>query len=130
MASQISQSSNQASTGDSLVNINDANGSPIIAINNELGVRDTLNVGSQYRAQSVTTSAAEALGGTTILVNRKMISITPTNGVIYWGTNNSVTSVTGSPLFPNSTLFLSCTDNVQVWVIGTATTDVRIAEFS
>jgi hypothetical protein len=130
MASNISQSNNQAVTGDLIVNINDASGNPLASINSQLETRDVLNVSSQYRAQSVTTTAAQALGGATILVNRKLISITPTNGVIYWGTNSSVTATTGSPLFPNNTLFLSCTDNSQVWIIGTATTDVRIAEFS
>lgn len=96
----------------------------------QVPTRDVLNISSQYRAQSVTTTAAQALGAATILVNRKMISITPINGIIYWGTNASVTTVNGSPLFPNNTLFLSCTDNSQVWIIAVTTTDVRIAEFS
>lgn len=95
----------------------------------ELFVRDVLNVSVQNRAQSVTTSAAEALGGATILVNRKMLQITPTNGTIYYGATG-VTTVTGTPIFPNNTLFLDVTDNVHIFVIAAATTDARIIEYS
>lgn len=93
-------------------------------------VRDVLNVGAQSRAQSVTTTAAEALGAATILANRKLIHITPTNGIIYWGYTSGVTTATGSPLLPNNTLWLSVTDNVHVFLIAAATTDVRIGELS
>lgn len=130
MSSQISQSSNQSGAGNLVVNNNDGAGNALGSTNNQLQTRDVINVSSQYRAQSVTTTAAEALGASTILVNRKLIMITPTNGIIYWGTNSSVTSVTGSPIFPNSTLSLSFTDNLHVFLIGTATTDVRIMEAS
>lgn len=97
---------------------------------NSMPVVDVIATATQYRAQSVTTTSAQALGAATVLSNRKMISITPTNGVIYWGGNSSVTTATGSPIFPNNTLFLSFTDNVPVWLIASATTDVRILEAS
>lgn len=97
---------------------------------NSMPVVDTIATATQYRAQSVTTTAAQALGGASVLANRKFISITPTNGVIYWGGNSSVTITTGSPLFPNNTLMLSFTDAVGVWLIAPATTDVRILEAS
>lgn len=108
----------------------DASGNNLNSTNNQLQVTDVLNVSSQYRAQSITTSAAEALGAATILVNRKMITITPTNGTIYFGTNSSVTTATGTPIFPNNTLFLDVTNNVHIFVIAAATTDCRIVEFS
>lgn len=93
-------------------------------------VVDVIATSSQYRAQSVTTTAGEALGAGTILSGRKLLMITPTNGIIYWGTSNAVTTTTGTPLFPNSTLSLSFTDNVHVWLIAAATTDTRIVEAS
>lgn len=96
----------------------------------QLPSRDVINIGSQSRAQSVTTSAAQALGAASILVNRKFISITPTNGTVYYGTNSSVTTTTGMPLFANQTLTISFTDNVQLWVIAAATTDMRVMEGS
>lgn len=99
-------------------------------ISGDLYTKDLINITSQYRAQSVTTSAAEAIGGATRLVNRKVISITPTNGTLYWGTSSSVTTVTGTPLFAFQTLVLAFTDNVPVYVIAAATIDCRIMEGS
>lgn len=97
---------------------------------NSMPVVDILTTGSQYRAQSVTTSAALALGGASALTDRKMIHITPTNGTIYWGYNSSVTTSNGTPLFTNQTLYLSIGTGVTVYVIAAATTDARIAELS
>lgn len=108
----------------------DGAGAAITSINSQLETADILNTSSQYRAQSVTTTAAEALGAATILANRKFISITPTNGTIYWGTSNTVTTATGSPLIANSTLFLSVGVNIHIFVIAAATTDARILEAS
>lgn len=96
----------------------------------QISVKDVLNVTAQQRAQSVTTSAAEALGAATILSNRKLLHITPTNGTIYWGYVNTVTISTGTPLFPNNTLWLSVTDNIHVYVIAATTIDTRIGELS
>ncbi len=112
------------------VQLQDNSGNSVLSINNQLETRDVLNVSSQYRAQSVTTSAAEALGGSTILANRKLLHFTPTNGTLYWGYDSSVTTSTGSPVFPNNTVFLSVTNNVHVYVISATTTDVRIGEVS
>lgn len=135
----ISQSTNQDSPGSTSIigegtsgtatgGVVSVQGAGVTAV--QLPARDIINISSQYRVQSVTTTAAEALGGATILANRKMIAITPTNGTLYWGTNSSVTSTTGTPIFANTTLFLSFSDNVHVFVIGTATTDVRVMEAS
>lgn len=117
-------------SGRILIDINDGGGNPIASINSELLVTDIINTASQYRAQSVTTTAAEALGGATILSNRKVLVITPTNGTIYWGTSNTVTTATGTPLFANQMLTLAFTNSVHVFVIAAATTDVRILEAS
>lgn len=117
-------------SGNQTVLIKDGNGNNTTVDNGQLLTQDTLGTSSQYRAQSVTTTAAEALGAATILVNRKMLTITPTNGIIYFGTNSSVTTTTGTPIFPNNTLFLDVTDNLHIFVIAAATTDARIIEFS
>jgi len=98
--------------------------------NRNIQVADSIDISSQYRAQSVTTTAAEALGAASILVNRKMIVITPTNGTIYWGTSNAVTTSTGTPIFKNQTVSISVTDNIHIYVIAASTTDVRIMEGS
>jgi hypothetical protein len=110
--------------------LQDNAGNAISSYNSQLEVADILDVGSQYRAQSVTTTAAEALGATTILANRKLLHITPTNGTIYWGYSNAVTTTTGTPLFPNNTLWLSVGASTHVYVIAAVTTDSRIGELS
>lgn len=97
---------------------------------NSMPVVDILTSTAQYRAQSITTTAAQALGGASVLTNRRLIVITPTNGIIYWGTNSSVTTANGQPLFPNNTVFLDCSDNSPIFLIAAVTTDCRITEFS
>lgn len=110
--------------------LQDNSGNAINSDNGQILSQDTIGVSGQYRAQSVTT-AAEALGGATILVNRKFISITPTNGIVYWGFNSSVTTANGTPIFKNQTFTLSATDAVHIFVIAsTGTVDCRIAEGS
>lgn len=112
------------------VRLNDGSGNSVLSINNQLETRDVLNVSSQYRAQSITTTAGEALGAGTILANRKLLHITPTNGTIYWGYSNTVTTATGTPIFPNNTLWLTVTDNIHVFLIAATTIDSRIGEAS
>lgn len=90
----------------------------------------SINVAGQNRAQSITTSASEALGSDTILKNRKILSITPTNGIVYWGFTNGVTTVNGTPIFKNQTITLSVGSNVHVYLIAGSTIDCRIVEGS
>lgn len=96
----------------------------------QVPTRDVLNTAGQNRAQSVTTTAAEALGAATILVNRKSLSIRPTNGIIYWGFIIGVTTTTGTPIYTNEVFTISATDNLHIYVIAAQTTDVRISEAS
>lgn len=99
-----------------------------VSANNDLFGADTLNTAGQHRAQSVTTSAAEALGGGAILANRKMLSILPTNGTIYYGFSNAVTTTTGTPIFKNSLVSFAASTSTHVYVISAGTVDCRITE--
>jgi hypothetical protein len=87
-----------------------------------------INSLGQYQAIVVGTTAVEAKGAGARLQNRQILVITPTNGIIYWGTSAGVTTATGSPIFKNQQLSLSFADSVPVYLIGTANTDVRIFE--
>ena len=98
--------------------------------NGDLFVRDSINSSSTNAALSVTATAVEAKVGALRLTNRKFISITPTNGTIYWGSTSAVTVSSGTPVFKNQCITIAFTDNVAVWLIGVATTDVRIVEGS
>jgi hypothetical protein len=101
-----------------------------LTIDGDLRVADIINTAGQYRAQSVTTTAAEALGAATILANRKSLTITPTNGTVYWGFSNAVTTTTGSPIFKNQSMSFAIGANLHIYVIAAATTDCRMAEGS
>lgn len=114
--------------GNQIVLLKDANGNNIMADNGQILSQDTLFTGGQNRAQSVTTTAAEALGAATILANRKVLTLTPTNGTIYWGFTSGVTTTTGLPIFTNQSFSIAATDAVHIYVVAAATTDVRIAE--
>lgn len=120
----ISQSVNQDALGSSSVVGEGTAGTPTGGV---VSVQDVLNGSIQFRAQSVTTTAAEALGAATILAGRKSLVITPTNGNIYWG-GSGVTTTSGTPIVAGQTVILSVTSNVHIFVIGLATTDVRIVE--
>lgn len=93
-------------------------------------VNDTANVSSQFKALSVTTTATLAIGGSTVLANRKAIMITPTNGKVFWGTANTVTTTTGQPLLSGQPLVLNFGPAITVYLIATAITDVRVTEVS
>lgn len=98
-----------------------AGGRPVIAT-------DIISTAGQYRAQSITTTAALALGGSSALANRKFISVSPTNGVIYWGFDASVTTTTGTPVMKNQMITFAF--SVPIYLISAGTVDARIAEGS
>lgn len=91
---------------------------------------DIANVSSQFRSITVSTTAVQALGGTSTLANRKFIVITPLSGEVFWGTSSSVTTSSGFPLFANQTLTLSFGTNIQVFLISTVSTSVMVLEAS
>lgn len=97
---------------------------------NQLKVKDIIDISGQNRAQSITTTAAEALGAATILLNRKIINILPTNGTVYWGYTTGVTTTTGTPIFKNQNYTISVSDNVHIYLIAASTIDCRISEGS
>lgn len=96
----------------------------------DVTVHDIVNVSSQYRSQSVTTAAVEALGAATILANRISLTVIPTNGIVYWGYSNAVTISSGTPLKNGQLASWSIGPNVHVWLISAGTVDCRITEGS
>ena len=101
-----------------------------VTANNDLHVQDSINTSMVNGAISVTTTASEAKVGSSRLVARKAILITPTNGVVYFGSSAAVTTSTGTPIFKNQSYSLAATDNVPVYLIAASTVDVRIVEGS
>ena len=110
--------------------VNNATDPLSLTIDGDLRVADIINTSGQYRAQSVTTSAAEALGAATILANRKSLTITPTNGTVYFGTSNGVTTTTGTPIFKNQSISFAIGSSLHIYVISAGTVDCRMIEGS
>lgn len=97
----------------------------------QLKIKDSLNVAAPYGAISVSTTAIEAKVGASRLVNRKMIYITPTTGAVWFGSDSSVTILTGTKIFKDQTYPLPFTDNIPVFLISAiVAVDVRIMEGS
>jgi S-formylglutathione hydrolase FrmB len=99
-----------------------------VTANQDLGVSDSLFVGGVNTALAVGAVAVEAKVGLTRLANRKLITIMPTDGSIYWGYSNAVTTSTGSEIFRNQFATFAVSDNVAIWLIAAGNRDVRISE--
>lgn len=95
-----------------------------------LTTKDVINVSGQYQAITVTTTASEAKGAGTHLTGRKSIWITPTTGIVYWGTSNAVTTSSGTPIYNQQTQQFSFTENVTIYLISTGSVNVRVVEAS
>lgn len=92
--------------------------------------QDSVNNNTQMQVLSVTSTAVEAIGGTSILTGRKILMITPTNGTIYWGNSSSITSSTGIPIFQNQVVQLSFTDAVPIYIVSSGTVNTIVFEGS
>ncbi len=94
----------------------------------ELAVADILNTGGVQSAMTVGTSAIEAKVGASRLTNRKLLTICPTDGDIYWGYTNAITTTTGTPIFKNQMVAISVGDTAAVYLVASANRNVRITE--
>lgn len=103
---------------------------PVVLASDQTNIptTDVLTTAGQYRAQSVTTSAAEALGAGSILAARKSLTILPTNGTVYYGFSNAVTTASGTPIFKNTLFSIAAPSSLHVWLIAATTVDCRIGE--
>jgi hypothetical protein len=113
-------------------NTYDGSGNPIASKNSQLETTDTINTASQYRTISLAaTTATQALGAATILVNRKVITVIAPSAILYWGTSSSVTNTNYAGfILPNYQGIFSFTDNVPLWIYATTATSVGVFEGS
>lgn len=81
---------------------------------------------------SVSTSAVELKADTTRFSERRVITFMPIDGDIYWayGDSGVVTTSTGFLLRKGQILSIEASDQVGVWAVAAATTDVRVQEVS
>lgn len=96
----------------------------------KLQISDIINISGTQNALSVGTSSVEARVGGSPLVNRKSLTVFNNSSVIvYWGYTNAVTTVTGTPIYPNTPASWAIGPSVSVFLIAsTASNDTRITE--
>lgn len=85
-----------------------------------------------YKAISVTDTPQEVKVGATVASERKVITLQPTDGVIYYGYSNSVSSTNGTKIFKGQWIVIEAGEQLPVWVVTATglTVDVRITEVS
>lgn len=78
---------------------------------------------------SVTTVAQELKVNASPLEDRKVVTIQPLDGDVYFGYDNSVTSSTGTLVYQGQYFPLEATEQLNVFIVSeTGTVDVRITE--
>ena len=82
-----------------------------------------------HGAKSVTTSAQELKVGASVLEERKVVSMQPVDGDIYYGYSSGVTSSTGTKIAKGQFFSLECSSTLPIWMVASSgTVDVRITE--
>jgi hypothetical protein len=80
-------------------------------------------------AITVGTLAVEVKLGLTKLANRCCVTVQPTNGPVWWSFKPTVTTLTGTKIFPWEKISFAVADNVAIYLISDAAgRDVRISE--
>ena len=94
----------------------------------EVPVHDVINASGVFTNISVTTTPAQAKVGASALSGRKLLIVTPTAGIVYYGLDNTVTTLTGTPIFKNMSTSFAFSDNSPIWLVAGSTIDTRIVE--
>jgi hypothetical protein len=83
-----------------------------------------------YSAISVTDVPQEVRVGGSVLDERKIITLQPTDGVIYYGYSNAVSSSSGTKVFKGQLIHIEASHSLPVWVVASAgqTINTRITE--
>jgi hypothetical protein len=99
-------------------------------VSGDLQVADLLTVGGANGAIVVSTSAVAACVGVSNLTGRKSLTVLPTDGNIYWGYSNAVTTSNGTIVYKNQMASFQVSSNVTIWLIAAASRNVRVTEGS
>jgi hypothetical protein len=108
----------------------DGSGNSISSYNSQLDTADIINTTLSSGSVTVSTSAVAARVSTSNLTNRKMLTISPTNGNVYLGATSGVTTSTGIPIFQNQVISFSFSANVTPYLIAASSITVNIMEGS
>jgi len=83
-----------------------------------------------YKAISVTDTPQEVKVLVAPLEERKIITLQPTDGTIYYGYDNLVNESSGTEIFTGQLIHIEASESLPVWVVAKSgeTVDVRITE--
>lgn len=83
-----------------------------------------------YKAISVTDTAQEVKVGASVLDERKVLTIEPTDGTVYYGYDNLVTATSGTRIRKGQLIHIEASWRLPVWVVADTgdTVDTRITE--
>ena len=84
---------------------------------------------SFYGALSVGTSPVLLKVGASVYTERSVVSFQPTNGIIYYGFDASVTSSTGTKVYQDQIIWLEAAAANDIYLVAASgTINVRITE--
>lgn len=85
-----------------------------------------------YGSKSITDTASEIKVNASVLEERKVVTLQPIDGHIWYGYDNTVTTSTGTKIFKGQWIQLEIGDQLPIWAIADTgqTVDIRISEVS
>lgn len=83
-----------------------------------------------YKAISVTDTPQEVKVDGTVLEERKVLTLQPTDGDIYYGYDDQVDEDNGTRIFQGQWIQIEASESLPVWIVASTgeTVDVRITE--
>lgn len=94
----------------------------------QLPTKDVLSSSLTLANLTVGTTAVAIRVGGSNLTPRKVILIQPTNGTIYWGSTNTVTTSTGFPIFQNQQVSIAIDETITLYAVAATNITTIIAE--
>ena len=85
-----------------------------------------------YKSITVTDTPQEVKVNAVVLDERKIITLQPLGGTVYYGYDNTVSASTGTKVFKGQWLHLEASSSLPVWVVAAPgdSVDTRITEVS
>lgn len=103
-----------------------------VSANSDLQVTDVCNSSGSHGAVTIGLTAVLASVSGTNLGNRKSLTVYNNGTVLlYWGLSNAVTTSTGTPIIPGTTVIFAVGPTTSIYLIaGTASQNTRITEMA
>ena len=81
-----------------------------------------------YGSITVTSTPQELKVDDSVLDGRKLVTVQPVDGDIYYGYSASVTTSSGTKIIKGQLFMQECTDQLPIYLVAASDVDVRITE--